>query len=150
MSELFQVSSSFRVVCLRVHGYFKWIKSPWWSKSLTLRVHLLLVFQDVVQYFFELYWSCCHWAVVSDSLLWVGSHWLEALELVFDCSCCLLFPQIFTSSLRNDAHPFMVITWWALNKYTNHRVCPVPTNHRVLYQSPSLSHRVCPVPAISL
>ena len=27
-------------------------------------------------YFFELYWSCCHWAVVSDSLLWVGAHWL--------------------------------------------------------------------------
>ena len=40
--------------------------------------------------------------------------WLEALEFVFDCSCCLLFPHVFTSSLRNDAHPFMVITWWSL------------------------------------
>ena len=116
MSELFQVSSSFRVVFLRVHGYFKWIK------SLTLRVHLLLVFQDVVQLDISL--SYIEVAAIGLLYLILCSElapidwWLEALdsglELVFDCSCCLLFPQVFTSSLRNDAHPFMVITWWAL------------------------------------
>ena len=29
------------------------------------------------------------------------------LELVFDCCCCYLFPQVFTFSLRNDAHPYI-------------------------------------------
>ena len=62
-------------------------------------------------YFFELYWSCCHWAVVSDSLLWVGSHWLMIwspwaciwLQLLPFISSGIYFqPQEWCPSLYGD------------------------------------------------
>ena len=86
--------------------------NPWLAGSYAVNVSSWCS----ARYFFELYWSCCHWTVVFDSLLWVGSQWL----ITWSPWACIwlqllpLFPRVFTSSLRNDAHPYMVITWWAL------------------------------------
>ena len=114
--------------------WVEYFRFPWRSKSLTCGFICISSFLDdpspwlvgsyavgvskywSARYFFELYWSCCHWTVVSDSLLWVGSQWLITWS-PWACiwlQLLLLFPQVFLSSLRNDAHPYMVITWWAL------------------------------------